>query len=87
VAQPYGAISQADAAHLLQQPPDDLNANFCTLRFYADRRGLSTEQPSAARKCLESPVARFPTYATAWAMLTIADFDEARFRSIRDPVH
>ncbi|WP_018237999.1 adenylate cyclase [Ensifer sp. BR816] len=76
VAQPYGIIAQADAAN---PPPDDLGAYRCTLRFYDYRAELSVERHAEVRACLESAVARYPTYATAWAMLSIVYLDEERF--------
>ncbi len=77
VAQPYGIIAQAVTAH---PPPDDLGVYECTLRFYAYRSELSPPTHLTARDCLESAVARYPTYATALAMLSIAYLDEDRFR-------
>lgn len=77
VAQPYGIMAQADAAN---PPPDDLGAYSCTLSFYAYRAELSAERHAQVRECLESAVARYPSYATAWAMLSIAYLDEDRFQ-------
>ncbi len=77
VAQPYGIIAQADAAN---PPPDDLGAYRCTLSFYEYRAELSVERHAKVRECLESAVARYPGYATAWAMLSIAYLDEERFK-------
>lgn len=77
VAQPYGIIAQAQTA---SAPPDDLGVYDCTLRFYAYRAELSPETHLAARDCLESSVARYPTYATGWAMSSIVYLDEDRFR-------
>jgi adenylate cyclase len=77
VAQPYGVIARTDIAHL---PPDDLDAYSCTLRFYAYRADLSVEQHADVRTCLEDAVAHYPTYATAWAMLSMIYLDENRFR-------
>ena len=79
VAQPYGVIFSADFTHSQQLPPDDLDAYLCTLRFYAYRADLRADEHAAARNCLETTVARFPTFATAWAMLSIAYLDEDRF--------
>lgn len=76
VAQPYGVIAQADAAN---PPPDDLDAYRCTLEFYAYRADLNATRHAIVRYCLEQAVARFPTYATAWSMLSIAYLDEDRF--------
>jgi len=77
VAQPYGVIAQAATA---SPPPDDLGVYACTLRFYAYRAELSPETHLNARDCLESVVARYPSYATAWAMSSILYLDEDRFR-------
>lgn len=76
VAQPYGIIARADAAN---PPPDDLGAYRCTLRFYDYRAELSVQRHAEVRACLESAVAGYPTYATAWAMLSIVYLDEERF--------
>ncbi|WP_378946149.1 adenylate cyclase [Mesorhizobium sp. ANAO-SY3R2] len=76
VAQPYGVIAQADAAN---PPPDDLDAYRCTLQFYAYRADLNAARHLAVRDCLERAIVRFPTYATAWSMLSIAYLDEDRF--------
>jgi adenylate cyclase len=77
VAQPYGIISTAAAARL---SPGDAGPYACTLRFYAYRSDLSAERHGPVRDCLESAVARYPTYATAWAMLSITYLDEHRFK-------
>jgi TolB-like protein len=77
VAQPYGIIAQAAVAN---PPPDDLGVYACTLGFYAYRTELSVQSHAKARDCLESAVARHPSYATAWAMLSIIYLDEDRFR-------
>jgi TolB-like protein len=77
VAQPYGIIARAVTAN---PPPDDLGVYECTLRFYAYRAELSPKVHGSTRTCLESATARYPTYATAWAMLSIVYLDEDRFR-------
>jgi adenylate cyclase len=76
IAQPYGVMAQVDAAN---PPPDDLSAYECTLRFYAYRSELSVETHGGTRDCLETSVERYPTYSTAWAMLSILYLDEERF--------
>nr|WP_310073600.1 adenylate cyclase [Phyllobacterium sp. 1468] len=76
VAQPYGIISKAVAS---SPPPADVGAYDCTLQFYGYRAELSVEKHGTVRTCLESAVARFPSYATAWAMLSILYLDEDRF--------
>ncbi|PZM14385.1 adenylate cyclase [Rhizobium tubonense] len=76
VAQPYGIISQADSAALT---PNDLDAYACTLRFYGYRAAPSIESHTQVRECLETAVARFPSYSTAFAMLSMTYLDESRF--------
>jgi TolB-like protein len=83
VAQPYGIMAQADVSNL---PPDDLGIYGCTLSFYAYRAELSIERHGEVRNCLESAVARYPSFATAWAMLSILYLDEDRFRFNRKPI-
>ena len=85
VAQPYGIVFRADARRTSRQPPDDLEAYACTLRFYAYRAELSPERHAAVRDCLERAVARFPDYATAWAMLSVLYLDEDRFAFNPEP--
>lgn len=79
VAQPYGVAFQADLEKAAAAPPDDLEAYACTLRFYVYRAEINPEQHAAARSCLERAVARYPGYATAWAMLSLLALDEGRF--------
>lgn len=79
VAQPYGIIFRADARRTGPSPPDDLNAYACTVQFYAYRTTLSAESHEAIRTCLEGAVAAYPSYATAWAMLSFLYLDEDRF--------
>ena len=79
MAQPYGIISRADERRTAAGAPDDLEAYACTLRFYGYRSALSPASHAAVRTCLERAVARFPSYATAWAMLSMLYLDEDRF--------
>ncbi|PDS78015.1 adenylate cyclase [Rhizobium sp. L43] len=77
IAQPYGVMAQVDST---SPPPDDLGAYECTLRFYAYRSELSAAGHARIRDCLEAALARFPSYATAWAMLSIVYLDEDRYK-------
>jgi TolB-like protein/tetratricopeptide (TPR) repeat protein len=79
VAQPYGIIFRADERRTTSQAPDDLEAYACTVQFYAYRAALSPARHALVRSCLERAVARFPSYATAWAMMSILYLDEDRF--------
>jgi adenylate cyclase len=79
VAQPYGIIFRTDLQRTAGQRPEDLEAYACTLRFYTYRTELDPQQHAPVRACLERAAARFPTYATAWAMLSLLYLDEDRF--------
>ncbi|PKA44639.1 adenylate cyclase [Rhizobium sullae] len=81
VAQPYGIMAQADVSN---QAPDDLGVYGCTLSFYGYRAELSATRHLDVRECLERAVARYPSFATAWAMLSIIYLDEDRFRFNRN---
>ncbi len=85
LAQTYGVIFQADASLTVDNPPDDWAAYSCTLSYYAYRANLDPEARSSVRACLEKAVERFPTYATAWGLLSQAYIDEIRFRFPFDP--
>ena len=78
IAQPYGIVFQSETSRILGQPPDDLDAYLCTLRYYVYRRTPSPEGHAGVRDCLERAVAQFPTYATAWALLAHLYLDEER---------
>ena len=79
IGQPYGIVFRADERRVGSTAPDDLEAYACALQFYAYRTALSVERHAAIRSCLEKAVARYPSYATAWAMLAILYLDEDRF--------
>ena len=79
VAQPYGIVFRSELQRTADQPPDDLEAYACTLRFYVYRADPGPEAHAMLRQCLERAVVRFPGYATAWAMLSLAELDEDRF--------
>ncbi|MET0745712.1 MAG: adenylate cyclase [Microvirga sp.] len=84
LGQPYGIIFRADER---REPvggqdvraPEDLEAYACTLRFYGYRAALGPDSHASVRACLERAIARYPTYATAWAMLSMLYLDEDRF--------
>ncbi|OWV86263.1 adenylate cyclase, partial [Rhizobium sp. R693] len=77
VAQPYGIMAQADTVN---PPPDDVGAYTCALGFYAYRAQLAVDQHANVRDCLERAVERYPSFSTAWAMLSLVYLDEERFR-------
>jgi TolB-like protein len=79
IGQPYGIIARSDERHTQAGAPEDLEAYACTLRFYGYRAALGPASHAAIRTCLERAVARYPSYATAWAMLSMLYLDEDRF--------
>jgi TolB-like protein len=85
LGQPYGVIFKADAERTMPNAPEDWAAYSCTLSYYAYRANLDARTHPTVRKCLEDAVTRFPTYATAWALLSQTYVDEIRFRYPIDP--
>jgi adenylate cyclase len=79
IAQPYGVVFRTDSQRAQRDAPDDLEAYFCTLRFYGYRAELSSMRHATVRDCLERAVVRWPGFATAWAMLSHIYVDEDRF--------
>jgi adenylate cyclase len=79
IGQPYGIIARADERRTQAGAPEDLEAYACTLRFYGYRAALGPASHAAIRTCLERAVDRYPSYATAWAMLSMLYLDEDRF--------
>lgn len=78
LAKPYGVLFQASAGDRLSNRPDDWDAYRCAIAFYDFRAALTEPSHAAARDCLEKAVQRFPSYATAWAMLSLAYLEEDR---------
>ncbi len=58
----------------------DWTAYACTLAYYDYRLTFDAATHARIRSCLEDAVARFPTYATAWALLSLIYIDELRYR-------
>ena len=78
LGQPYGVIFKADSERSVPNAPDDWTAYSCTLSYYVYRANLDAKT-HPVRRCLEDAVARFPNYATAWALLSQTYIDEIRF--------
>lgn len=85
LGQPYGVIFRADSERSVPQAPDDWAAYSCTLSYYAYRANIDAKTHPVVRQCLEDAVARFPNYATAWALLSQTYIDEIRFGYSIDP--
>ncbi len=79
VGQPYGAIYQAAAAERAVGPKRPGDAYACTLAYFTYRVTLDASSYADARACLEAAVARFPDYATAWALLGQMRLDGLRW--------
>ncbi len=80
VAQPYGVIFHTDAAKLVRETPNDWEAYACTLAYYSYRADLNPRSHRSVERCLERTTNRFPSYGTAWALLSLTYLDEVRFR-------
>ncbi|RWP41106.1 MAG: hypothetical protein EOR04_16815 [Mesorhizobium sp.] len=85
LAQTDGVIFQADDQLYVSEPPDDWAAYSCSLSFHGYRLNLDPEQRSSVRTCLEQSVRNFPTYATAWGLLSLVYIDEYRYGFSADP--
>jgi len=79
IAEPSGALFESERRMLLDTPPQSMSAYLCTLSAYVYRATSSAGKFPAVRACLEQAVAEHPDYATAWALLSLADIDEFRF--------
>jgi TolB-like protein len=79
LAQPYGVIFQADSKRSPENAPDDWRAYACTLSYYSSRTTLNPASHVSVKDCLEETIARFPRYATAWALLSLTFLDEVRY--------
>ena len=79
VAEPYGVVFRSELQRTADLAPSELGAYACTLRFSVYQAEPNVEAHAAVRGCLERAVARFPGYATAWAMLSQIALDEDRF--------
>lgn len=80
LAQPYGVVFQAKASDVLDRPSEDARAYACALSYYGYRADLNPQTHAAVQGCLKEVVARYPNYATGWALLSLTYLDEFRFR-------
>lgn len=80
IGQTYGVIYRADAGRDRSVASGDWESYSCTLSYFTYRANLDARSHSRVRSCLEKTVARFPGYATAWALLAQTYMDELRFQ-------
>lgn len=81
VAEPYGAVFQASAAELRHSVPEGWQAYACTLTHYDHRGDVDPQSRRSAEDCLQRATRQFPTYATAWALLSMSYVDALRNRA------
>ncbi|OCP05512.1 MULTISPECIES: hypothetical protein [unclassified Ensifer] len=79
VAQPYGAVFQAKAAQFKRSVPDEWRAYACTLAYYDQRGDFDLQSHRSVQECLQRTTRQFPTYATAWALLSMTHVDAFRY--------
>jgi TolB-like protein len=79
IGQSHGAIFQAESGLILTTAPVHWDAYQSTLSYYVYQDDVTSEGHAAVRASLERTVDRFPTYATAWALLSLVYIDEMRF--------
>ncbi|MGR9060108.1 hypothetical protein ACU8NH_30205 (plasmid) [Rhizobium leguminosarum] len=81
IAQPYGAIFQADT-ETIARPAENggSDAYACTLIYYSYRQTMTEQSHRKARECLQQTTQRFPDNASSWALLSMVYLDEIRFR-------
>ncbi|WDZ76188.1 hypothetical protein PWG15_16490 [Ensifer adhaerens] len=75
VAQPYGAIFQASLTAFKRSVPDDWQAYACTLSYYGHRGDVGAQGHAGVQECLQQATQQVPTYATAWALLSMSYVD------------
>lgn len=80
IAQPYGIIFSAPPRPTQSGGVQNLETYRCSHRFYRYRTMLDEAEHGATRSCLEQVTARYPDYATGWAMLSYLYLDEDRFQ-------
>jgi TolB-like protein/Tfp pilus assembly protein PilF len=81
VAEPYGAVFQADTDALARHPQSgDADAYACRLAYYSYRRSMNAQTHNTARDCLQRATELFPKSAASWALLSLTYLDEMRFR-------
>ncbi|MBD9652372.1 hypothetical protein IB267_28825 [Ensifer sp. ENS09] len=81
VAEPYGAVFQASAAELRHSVPEGWKPYACSLTYYDHRGDADPQSRRAAEDCLQRATRQFPTYATAWALLSMSYVDALRDRA------
>ncbi len=79
VAEPTGVIFDAVRSDSVEIAPADWSDFSCILNAYAYQLTLSASDHPTVRSCLQRTVQDYPSYATAWALLSLVYLDELRF--------
>jgi adenylate cyclase len=75
-----GVVALAGRAAAQRKPPNSLSAYECVLRaHYLQRYATTVHEFGSIRACLEHAVKIEPSYADAWAMLSLIYGQESRF--------
>ncbi|MBB4110813.1 TolB-like protein [Rhizobium sp. BK226] len=81
IAQPHGAIFQAETAMIAQAAQKaDQDARACIPAYYSYLQAMTSQSHGAVRECLQQAIRRTPDNATSWALLSLVYLDEIRFR-------
>ncbi|MEI2301659.1 tetratricopeptide repeat protein [Ensifer sp. MJa1] len=80
VARPHGAVFQASAREFKHAVAAEWRAYACTLTYYDHRDDFSPQGHAFVQDCLQRTVRQFPTYATAWALLSMTYVDAFRYQ-------
>lgn len=76
LADTTGVIARAKFADTLSKPSTSLSSYECVLRARAYNAGYTAELHLLARTCLEKVVVREPSFAEAWAWLSVVYADQ-----------
>jgi len=79
LAQPQGAIFNAEALRVVKSAPHQLETYGCALTYFTYRIETKPKDHAEVRACLEQAVVQFPGYSTGWALLSFMYIDEDRY--------
>jgi adenylate cyclase len=87
IAQPYGIIFTDTAKDSEGDPPSMLSSYSCVLYFYKYWKTFDRDMIGPARDCLERTIRADPTYAEAFACLSLVYSNAHRFNHSLGPLH
>jgi Tfp pilus assembly protein PilF len=88
IADSYGVLPRSMSEALRAKDPSRLSPYEAVLRSFAHFQRVSAEEHAPSRAALERAVQQAPTYADAWAMLSLIYKEEFthRFNLLSDPL-